>query len=92
MPAGRRHGDGATPPSVGGVGHTPKWCRPYVAAPAYAKYVELIWASAWACILLRMNRVELVPEYRPNGTIVLRAVVVGPIERLRRFLRRQLAA
>lgn len=38
-----------------------------------------------------MNRVELVPEYRPNGTIVLRAVVVGPMERLRRFLRRRLA-
>jgi len=35
-----------------------------------------------------MNRVELVPEYKPNGTVVLHAVVVGPVERLRRFVRR----
>lgn len=37
---------------------------------------------------LLMPRVELVPEQRANGTIALRAVQVGPVERLRRLLRR----
>jgi hypothetical protein len=36
-----------------------------------------------------MNRLELVPERRADGTVVLRAVVVGPLERLRRLLRRR---
>jgi hypothetical protein len=35
-----------------------------------------------------MTRIELVPERSANGTIVLRAVVRGPVERLRRLLRR----
>jgi hypothetical protein len=35
-----------------------------------------------------VNRIEFVPERRPDGTIVLRAAVVGPVERLRRLLRR----
>ena len=38
-----------------------------------------------------MAYIELIPERRPNGTIVLRAVRVGPAERLRRLLRRVLA-
>jgi hypothetical protein len=35
-----------------------------------------------------MTRVELIPEPRPDGTIVLRAAVLGPAERLRRAVRR----
>jgi hypothetical protein len=35
-----------------------------------------------------MTRIELIPERRADGTVVLRAVVLGPLERLRRFLRR----
>jgi hypothetical protein len=35
-----------------------------------------------------MERIELAPERRENGTVVLRATVIGPLERLRRFLRR----
>jgi hypothetical protein len=35
-----------------------------------------------------MAHIELIPQYRPDGTIVLRAAVVGSGERLRRFLRR----
>jgi hypothetical protein len=35
-----------------------------------------------------MPRVELVPERRPDGTIVLRALELGLAERLRRALRR----
>jgi hypothetical protein len=34
-----------------------------------------------------MNRVELVPERRADGTVVLHAVVLGPVERLRRLAR-----
>lgn len=37
-----------------------------------------------------MTLVELVPEYKPNGTVVLHAVVIGPMERLRRFAQRVL--
>ena len=33
-------------------------------------------------------RVEFLPERRPDGTIVLRAVILGPLERLRRLLAR----
>ena len=33
-----------------------------------------------------MAHVELIPERRPDGTIILRAVLVGPLERLRRRL------
>jgi hypothetical protein len=33
-----------------------------------------------------MERIDLIPERKPDGTIVLRAVVVGPVERLRRLL------
>jgi hypothetical protein len=35
-----------------------------------------------------VTRVEFLPERRPDGTIVLRAVLLGPLERLRRLLRR----
>jgi hypothetical protein len=35
-----------------------------------------------------MPRIELIPQVQPNGTIVLRGVPVGFIERLRRLLRR----
>ena len=38
-----------------------------------------------------MERIEPVPERTADGTIVLRAVVRSPIERLRRFLRRLVA-
>jgi hypothetical protein len=41
-----------------------------------------------AVIVLAMPRVELIPERRPDGTIVLRAVELGPLERLRRAVRR----
>jgi hypothetical protein len=37
---------------------------------------------------MAMARIELVPERRSDGTIVLRVVVVGPVERLRRLMRR----
>jgi hypothetical protein len=33
-----------------------------------------------------MERIDLIPERKPDGTIVLRAVVIGPVERLRRLL------
>ncbi|MGI8781996.1 MAG: hypothetical protein ACR2L8_17840 [Solirubrobacteraceae bacterium] len=35
-----------------------------------------------------MTHIELIPERRADGTVVLRAVAVPPLERLRRFLRR----
>jgi hypothetical protein len=35
-----------------------------------------------------MPRVELIPERTADGRIVLRAVERGPLERLRRLLRR----
>ena len=35
-----------------------------------------------------MNRIELIPERRPDGTIILRAVVKRRGERLRRLVRR----
>ena len=35
-----------------------------------------------------MPAFELFPEIRPDGTVVLRAVVLKPGERLRRFVRR----
>jgi hypothetical protein len=35
-----------------------------------------------------MAQIEFIPQYRPDGTIVMRAVVVRSGERLRRFLRR----
>ena len=35
-----------------------------------------------------MAHIELIPVRRPDGTIVLRGVVVRPSERLRRWLRR----
>jgi hypothetical protein len=37
---------------------------------------------------LGMTRIELIPERRGDGTVVLRAVLVGPLERLRRLLAR----
>ena len=35
-----------------------------------------------------MTRIELVPEHNADGSVVLRAVVRGPFERLRRLVRR----
>jgi hypothetical protein len=35
-----------------------------------------------------MTRMELIQERSADGTIVLRAVVLGPAERLRRLVRR----
>ena len=37
---------------------------------------------------MAVPRIELIPEYRPDGTIVLRAGVLTPGERLRRLLDR----
>jgi hypothetical protein len=37
-----------------------------------------------------MARVELIPERTADGSVILRAVVRGPLERLRRFARRLL--
>ncbi|HEX8103954.1 MAG TPA: hypothetical protein VF533_15155 [Solirubrobacteraceae bacterium] len=38
-----------------------------------------------------MTSYDLIPERRPNGTIVLRAEPVTALERLRRLVRRLLA-
>ena len=38
--------------------------------------------------MLAMPAFELLPELRPDGTVVLRAVVLKPGERLRRLVRR----
>jgi hypothetical protein len=35
---------------------------------------------------------EFVPERLPDGSVVLRAVVLGRVERIRRFLRRWMTA
>jgi len=35
-----------------------------------------------------MAHIDLIPERRSDGTVVLRAVVLGPVERLRRLMRR----
>jgi hypothetical protein len=35
-----------------------------------------------------VTHIEFIPEPRADGTVVLRAVVLGPVERLRRLLRR----
>jgi hypothetical protein len=35
-----------------------------------------------------MPHIELIPEVRPDGSVVLRAVALGPREQLRRLLRR----
>ena len=36
---------------------------------------------------VHMTRLELIPERRSDGSIVLRAVERGPLERLRQFVR-----
>jgi hypothetical protein len=38
-----------------------------------------------------MARIELIPERTADGTVILRAVVRGPAQRLREFLRRLVA-
>jgi hypothetical protein len=48
----------------------------------------LIAASCSAATLDAMPQIELIPEIRPDGTVVLRAAALGPRERLRRLLRR----
>jgi hypothetical protein len=35
-----------------------------------------------------MTRIEFIQERRPDGSIVLRAVAIGPVEQLRRLVRR----
>jgi hypothetical protein len=35
-----------------------------------------------------MTRIEFIQERRPDGSVVLRAVAVGPVEQFRRLLRR----
>ena len=35
-----------------------------------------------------MTRIEFIPERTPDGTVVLRGVVLGPLERFRRLVRR----
>jgi hypothetical protein len=35
-----------------------------------------------------MTRIELISSRTPDGTVVFRAVAVGPAERFRRFVRR----
>jgi hypothetical protein len=47
----------------------------------------LISGSCCPASLGCVTRVEFLPERRPDGTIVLRAVLIGPLERLRRLLR-----
>jgi hypothetical protein len=39
---------------------------------------------------VHMAQIELIPERRADGTVVLRAVTVGPVDRVRRWLRRLL--
>jgi hypothetical protein len=48
----------------------------------------LISASGFAATLHAMTRIEFIQERRPDGSVVLRAVVLGPVEQLRRLLRR----
>jgi len=48
----------------------------------------LICASGRLASLVCVARIELIPERRGDGTVVLRAVVLGPLERARRLLRR----
>jgi hypothetical protein len=45
-------------------------------------------ASGLAATLNAMAYIELVPERRADGTIALRAIALGPLERLRRFVRK----
>jgi hypothetical protein len=35
-----------------------------------------------------MTRIEFIQERRADGTVVLRALAIGPVERARRLLRR----
>ena len=51
----------------------------------------LIHASGSRATVDGMARIELAPECRSDGTIVLRASAIGPGERLRRLVRRLLA-
>ena len=39
-----------------------------------------------------MTHIEYIPERNSDGTLILRGVVVGPVERLRRMLRRLLGS
>jgi hypothetical protein len=48
----------------------------------------LISASGSATTLDVMTRIEFIQERRPDGSVVLRAVILGPVEQLRRLLRR----
>jgi hypothetical protein len=48
----------------------------------------LICPSSSLSNLVSVTRVEFLPERRPDGTVILRAVLLGPLERLRRLLRR----
>jgi hypothetical protein len=35
-----------------------------------------------------MTRIEFIQERSPDGSVVLRAVAIGPVEQLRRLVRR----
>jgi hypothetical protein len=48
----------------------------------------LIRASGSAATMLAMPAFELLPEVRPDGTVIFRVVALRPGERLRRFARR----
>jgi hypothetical protein len=48
----------------------------------------LISASGCAARLDRVTYIEFIPVPTADGTVVLRAVVLGPVERLRRLLRK----
>jgi hypothetical protein len=48
----------------------------------------LISASSSHASLGHVTRIEFIPEPRPDGTIVLRAAVLPPSERIRRLLDR----
>jgi hypothetical protein len=48
----------------------------------------LICGSCFAFRLQAVTGLEFVPERLPDGSVVLRAVALGRVERLRRLLRR----
>jgi hypothetical protein len=45
-------------------------------------------ASGSAATLAPMAHIEFIPERRADGSVVLRAITLGPLERVRRALRK----
>jgi hypothetical protein len=45
-------------------------------------------ASGSAATLVGMAHIEFIQERRADGSVVLRAIVLGPVERVRRAVRR----